>query len=78
MDLYTYMQDAMDVVGSLKPESTVEPQQTPSSPASSTQTINLKRALMWSHHLLAQSKRIDIVKWSSELDLWCISKPGCV
>jgi hypothetical protein len=36
----------------------------------------LKRVLIWSHHLLAISKRKDIVNWASELQLWGYSKPG--
>ncbi|GAA6059367.1 hypothetical protein JCM10212_003265 [Sporobolomyces blumeae] len=38
--------------------------------------IQLKTTLIWSHHLLATSKRKDIVSWSTELLLWGISKPG--
>lgn len=38
--------------------------------------LHLKLALLWSHHLLATSKRRDIVAWASELDLYVISKPG--
>lgn len=42
----------------------------------STGPIKLKCTLIWSHHLLATSKRKDIVSWSSELNLYGISKPG--
>ncbi|GAA6013370.1 hypothetical protein JCM11491_006369 [Sporobolomyces phaffii] len=38
--------------------------------------IALKVTLIWSHHLLATSKRKDIVAWSTELRLWGIAKPG--
>ncbi|GAA5908076.1 uncharacterized protein JCM6883_004109 [Sporobolomyces salmoneus] len=38
--------------------------------------IALKCTLIWSHHLLATSKRKDIVAWSTELSLAGISKPG--
>ncbi|GAA5851902.1 hypothetical protein JCM5353_005879 [Sporobolomyces roseus] len=38
--------------------------------------ITLKCTLLWSHHLLATSKRKDIVSWSTELRLFGISKPG--
>ncbi|BGP28539.1 hypothetical protein JCM10296v2_000275 [Rhodotorula toruloides] len=38
--------------------------------------LQLKTVLMWSHHLLATSKRKDIVAWSTELELWGLSKPG--
>lgn len=41
-------------------------------------TVRVKRVLLWSHHLLAISKRKDIVSWSSELSLAGLSKPGCV
>lgn len=37
-----------------------------------------KRVLLWAHHLLATSKRKDIQAWSSELDVWSLSKTGCV
>lgn len=38
--------------------------------------LQLKIVLMWSHHLLATSKRKDIVAWSHELQLWVLSRPG--
>ncbi|GAA6002792.1 hypothetical protein JCM10207_007684 [Rhodosporidiobolus poonsookiae] len=38
--------------------------------------LQLKVVLLWSHHLLATSKRKDIVTWSTELELWGFSKPG--
>ncbi|GAA5899178.1 hypothetical protein JCM5296_000358 [Sporobolomyces johnsonii] len=38
--------------------------------------LQLKTTLIWSHHLLATSKRKDIVAWSTELTLFGISKPG--
>ncbi|GAA5922723.1 uncharacterized protein JCM15063_003402 [Sporobolomyces koalae] len=38
--------------------------------------IALKTTLIWSHHLLATSKRKDIVAWSTELGLFGVSKPG--
>ncbi|GAA5838062.1 hypothetical protein JCM3766R1_004189 [Sporobolomyces carnicolor] len=38
--------------------------------------IALKCTLIWSHHLLATSKRKDIIAWSTELSLFGISKPG--
>lgn len=41
-----------------------------------TGPIALKCTLIWSHHLLATSKRKDIVAWSTELKLFGISKPG--
>ncbi|GAA5965467.1 hypothetical protein JCM3765_003292 [Sporobolomyces pararoseus] len=41
-----------------------------------TGSIALKCTLIWSHHLLATSKRKDIVAWSTELKLFGISKPG--
>lgn len=33
--------------------------------------FQIKRILIWTHHLLALSKRKDIVNWSSELNLVC-------
>lgn len=40
--------------------------------------LRIKRTLIWSHHLLAISKRKDIVAWSAELQLAGLSKPGYV
>ncbi|PSK33518.1 hypothetical protein B9Z65_7405 [Elsinoe australis] len=36
----------------------------------------IKRLLIWSHHLLATSKRKDIIAWSRELHLSGFSRPG--
>jgi hypothetical protein len=36
----------------------------------------VKTALLWSHHLLANSKRKDIQHWSTELQVWAIAKVG--
>ncbi|KAF4549926.1 Hypothetical protein D9617_19g102310 [Elsinoe fawcettii] len=36
----------------------------------------IKLVLLWSHHLLATSKRKDIVSWSRELHLSGFSRPG--
>ena len=41
-----------------------------------TKKTRIKRALLWSHHLLATSKRKDIVTWSRELHLGGFSRPG--
>ncbi|GJN92109.1 hypothetical protein Rhopal_005138-T1 [Rhodotorula paludigena] len=41
-----------------------------------TGPLQLKTVLLWSHHLLATSKRKDIVAWSTELELYGLSKPG--
>ncbi|PNS14753.1 hypothetical protein CAC42_1982 [Sphaceloma murrayae] len=35
-----------------------------------------KRLLIWSHHLLATSKRKDIISWARELHLSGFSRPG--
>ncbi|GAA5981425.1 hypothetical protein JCM10908_004105 [Rhodotorula pacifica] len=45
-------------------------------PVQGSGPLQLKVVLMWSHHLLATSKRKDIVAWSHELDLWVLSRPG--
>ncbi|GAA5823390.1 hypothetical protein JCM3770_006849 [Rhodotorula araucariae] len=45
-------------------------------PAPPVGPFQLKTTLLWSHHLLATSKRKDIVAWSTELGLYGISKPG--
>ncbi|KAK3079648.1 hypothetical protein LTS18_004317 [Coniosporium uncinatum] len=36
----------------------------------------IKRVVIWSHHLLATSKRRDILTWSKELHLSGFSRPG--
>jgi len=40
--------------------------------------LRIKTALLWSHHLLANSKRKDIQHWSIELQVWAVAKIGCV
>lgn len=40
--------------------------------------LQCKSALLWAHHLLANSKRKDIQHWSTELKVWAIAKIGCV
>ena len=35
-------------------------------------------AILWAHHLLATSKRRDLVKWASELGIVGWAKPGFV
>ena len=37
---------------------------------------DIKRTLLWSHHLLATSKRKDVLTWSRELHLGGYSRPG--
>jgi len=39
-------------------------------------TNHIKRAVIWSHHLLATSKRRSIINWSKELHLGGYSRPG--
>ncbi|KAH0269724.1 DUF1115-domain-containing protein, partial [Aureobasidium melanogenum] len=39
-------------------------------------TSKIKRVVIWSHHLLATSKRKDIQAWSKELSLSGFSRPG--
>lgn len=39
-------------------------------------TSKIKRVVIWSHHLLATSKRKDIQAWSKELSLSGYSRPG--
>jgi hypothetical protein len=39
-------------------------------------TTKIKRVVIWSHHLLATSKRKDIQAWSKELSLSGYSRPG--
>ncbi|GAA5885482.1 hypothetical protein JCM3774_003365 [Rhodotorula dairenensis] len=45
-------------------------------PKQGSEPLQLKVVLLWSHHLLATSKRKDIVAWSHELQLWVLSRPG--
>lgn len=52
------------------------PSASDAAPPQPTTTLKIKRVLLWSHHLLAISKRKDIVSWSSELSLAGLSKPG--
>lgn len=35
-------------------------------------------AILWAHHLLATSKRRDLVKWANELGIVGWAKPGSV
>ncbi|GAA5870394.1 hypothetical protein JCM16303_001988 [Sporobolomyces ruberrimus] len=56
--------------------STVETAERRQPSAPRTGPIQLAITLIWSHHLLATSKRKDIVAWSTELKLFGISKPG--
>lgn len=44
--------------------------------AEPTKNVRLKSALLWSHHLLATSKRKDIQHWAVELEVWAIAKLG--
>ncbi|BGP12434.1 hypothetical protein JCM10213_007000 [Rhodosporidiobolus nylandii] len=55
-------------------QSSAEPAPPPVRPKAGP--LQLKVVLLWSHHLLATSKRKDIVAWSTELELWGLSKPG--
>jgi len=50
------------------------PQTTPQQ--SQSHTPRIKTTLLWSHHLLATSKRKDIVSWSRSLRLNGYSRPG--
>ncbi|GAB7344949.1 hypothetical protein MBLNU457_3382t1 [Dothideomycetes sp. NU457] len=45
-------------------------------PQSQSHTSRIKTTLLWSHHLLATSKRKDIVSWSRSLRLNGYSRPG--
>lgn len=49
---------------------------TTSSSRSAGAKPKIKRVVIWSHHLLATSKRRDILSWSRELDLCGYSRPG--
>lgn len=40
------------------------------------QKTKIKRVVIWSHHLLATSKRRDIQAWSKELSLAGFARPG--
>ena len=47
----------------------------PSSPQH-TRTRTLSRTIIWSHHLIAPSKRRDLSAWATELNLWILLKLG--
>lgn len=49
-----------------------------SSRSAASGPLQLKTTLLWSHHLLATSKRKDIIAWSHELELWGLARPGSV
>lgn len=54
----------------------------PSSPSRRTrnrtrrQTRTVSRTIIWSHHLIAPSKRRDLSAWAAELNLWILLKIG--
>lgn len=52
------------------------PRPYPGSSAQQQQQQIIKRTLLWSHHLLATSKRKAILTWSRELCLGGYSRPG--
>ncbi|PRP79763.1 RWD domain containing 2B, partial [Planoprotostelium fungivorum] len=55
---------------------TEEPARETSAEDPKDEPVNVSLVVIWSHHLLATSKRKDILEWSEELDLCTISKPG--
>lgn len=65
----------MEFIATIQQSST---EATPVSPGHRAQDSDssIKRAVVWSHHLLATSKRRSIVSWSKELRLDGFSRPG--
>ncbi|KAF2149636.1 DUF1115-domain-containing protein [Myriangium duriaei CBS 260.36] len=56
---------------------TTSPSPQPTSPPTTSNTpVRIHRLLLWAHHLLATSKRRDILSWSRDLRLSGFSRPG--
>ncbi|CAO1638172.1 unnamed protein product [Sympodiomycopsis kandeliae] len=74
-DLYTFLQEhLLDHPLDIKDKS---PSSSASqSPRQQKQQIILSRTIIWSHHLIAPSKRKDFSNWSHELNLWILLKIG--
>ncbi|KAF2227213.1 hypothetical protein BDZ85DRAFT_253892 [Elsinoe ampelina] len=73
------IQDLTSRLDSLQPSSTSTTTPSPPTPPSTTPTPSpqhIKLLLLWSHHLLATSKRKDILSWARELRLSGFSRPG--
>ena len=74
-EVITFMQD---YISTYQFESDLPSKKTTELQSLMSTTRNRKFVIIWAHHLLATSKRKDIIKWSEELDLAGISKPGSV
>ncbi|KAG8628766.1 hypothetical protein KVT40_002631 [Elsinoe batatas] len=72
------IQDLTSKLDSLQPHAPITPPPPPdhtsTNPTQPSQSIKL--LLLWSHHLLATSKRKDILSWARELHLSGFSRPG--
>ncbi|GAA5858833.1 hypothetical protein JCM8547_005006 [Rhodosporidiobolus lusitaniae] len=70
--VFTAMQEYL----ASRPPSSASAETTPEPAPQAGPFFQLKTTLLWSHHLLATSKRKDILAISAELELWGVSKPG--
>lgn len=74
--VFTNMQEHVSAVeSSLESENAASRTVTSNEPPQ-RKAVETKCALLWSHHLLAMSKRKDIQHWSVELKLWSLAKIG--
>lgn len=79
--MYTGLQEAIDsspVLREAEDDEAVNTMTAPDHPAPAPRRLRSKSALLWAHHLLANSKRKDIQHWSTELKVWAIAKIGFV
>ncbi|KAK9900307.1 hypothetical protein P389DRAFT_10611 [Cystobasidium minutum MCA 4210] len=77
--MYTGLQEAIDsspVLREAEDDEAVNTMTAPDHPAPAPRRLRSKSALLWAHHLLANSKRKDIQHWSTELKVWAIAKIG--
>lgn len=76
--LFNMAMHIRDRLQDLPPPDVAASSSEPPSTTKKSTVSRVKRVLIWSHHLLAISKRKDIVAWSSELELAGLSKPGYI
>lgn len=72
----TSMQEHVSTMAEANEHESREPIATASPVKVQPTRVETKCALLWSHHLLAMSKRKDIQHWSVELKLWSLTKIG--
>lgn len=86
LHMYTSLQEVMESPEmsenlDKKPDNEANPSgitssQAPAQDEHGPARLRMKSALLWAHHLLANSKRKDIQHWSTELKVWVIAKIG--